>query len=370
MAALQKLKKQGKRLLGKTFVRVVALSEGYPNLQKLHILDAQSVPTPEAADMSFYYKAQPLQGTKYETPNLDAVFLANALFYGGYHALFSPQRETIADTISTETDPEMFLSAFLSAKKVETISGVCSTFRSHRNGYYHTLVDNLPRLFLLTCSQKLNLPEIQLLCASPLSPVETFFLKQLQPDNCKIVFVEPDKFYQTEQFIFLPFLTRKFSAGLPGAYLSYFRDRILPKRLSRRNQRIYISRIETEKGKQRCVENEEELLAAIEPYGFQRYVLDTMSIEEQIELFYDAESVISPHGAGLTNLLFSDRVWVMELFPTPQVIPHYYYLCKTLGHDYQYWCAGETARNSNFSVDVAAIVEALESPISKGKTNC
>jgi capsular polysaccharide biosynthesis protein len=292
---------------------------------------------------------------------LDTIFLDNALFYGGYHALLSPNREIIADSISTETDPEMFLSAFLSIKKVESIAGVCSTFRSHRNSYYHTLVDNLPRLFLLASNQRQNLAEIQLLCASPLSQVENFFLNKLQPDNCKIVFVEPDKFYQTERFVFLPFLTRKFSAGLPRIYLDYFRDRILPKRPSRRNQRIYIARIETEKGKQRCVENEEKLLAAIEPYGFQRYVLDDMSIEEQIELFYDAESVISPHGAGLTNLLFSDRVWVMELFPTPHVIPHYYYLCKTLGHRYQYWCAGETARNSNFSVDVSAIVDAVVS---------
>lgn len=58
------------------------------------------------------------------------------------------------------------------------------------------------------------------------------------------------------------------------------------------NKRIFISRITNRK-----VVNEAELLAYLEPLGFERVVLDQMSVKEQADLFNRAEIVIGPHGA-------------------------------------------------------------------------
>lgn len=38
--------------------------------------------------------------------------------------------------------------------------------------------------------------------------------------------------------------------------------------------------------------------------GFQRYFLEDMSMLEQVQLFYHADTVVGPHGSGLVNLLY------------------------------------------------------------------
>ena len=64
----------------------------------------------------------------------------------------------------------------------------------------------------------------------------------------------------------------------------------------------------------RSIVNERDVLRALRPLGFQRHRLESMPIAEQIALFHRAECVISPHGAGLTNLTFCrPRTKVVEI---------------------------------------------------------
>jgi len=50
--------------------------------------------------------------------------------------------------------------------------------------------------------------------------------------------------------------------------------------------------------------NQQEVLQSLRPLGFKPVWLERLPLAQQIELFYRAECVIGPHGAGLTNLLF------------------------------------------------------------------
>jgi capsular polysaccharide biosynthesis protein len=113
-------------------------------------------------------------------------------------------------------------------------------------------------------------------------------------------------------------------------------------------------------GKGRCLLNEEEVLEVLKNYGFSKYILEDMSLEEQIELFYDGEFVIAAHGAGLSNLIFSSNIKVLELFPMPNIVPYYYYLSKNLGGIYYFLCSTSNSPNGNFDVDVSKISEYLE----------
>jgi capsular polysaccharide biosynthesis protein len=66
--------------------------------------------------------------------------------------------------------------------------------------------------------------------------------------------------------------------------------------------RIYVSRRDTPK---RRLVNEEELFSELRKLGFSRIVPGEMSVPEQVSAFSNASVIVGPHGAGLTNIMFS-----------------------------------------------------------------
>ncbi|MEM9006731.1 MAG: glycosyltransferase family 61 protein [Cyanobacteria bacterium P01_F01_bin.86] len=314
----------------------------------------------EAPNMNFLPDAEAMRFDTYTTPDIFTLDLHNVVFCPEYHILHTKSRQIIEESISTQKDLVQFDIRVFFQKKLATIPEVCSVFRSHKNGYYHTLIDNLPRLYLLHHPRFQKLDEIKIICPSEPTRVEQFYLEKLLPNNARITIVDPSKQYLLENLIFPSFLSRRFSGYLPSEYRNWFIERVGPKRPRQKTNRIFISRIATHKGRQRCLLNEEQLFASLQPYGFNRYILEQLTIEEQISLFYDAEIVVAAHGAGLTNTIFSGQIKVLELFPTPFVLPHYYFLAQSLGHRYGYWCAQEKSIYDNFSVNIPEILKILD----------
>ena len=72
------------------------------------------------------------------------------------------------------------------------------------------------------------------------------------------------------------------------------KDRSLPRR-------IFISRKHC---KQRRISKEAEVESTLSSRGFRTIFLENLSIEDQARVFANAEIVIAPHGAGLTNAAF------------------------------------------------------------------
>lgn len=96
---------------------------------------------------------------------------------------------------------------------------------------------------------------------------------------------------------------------------------------------VYVSR---EDADYRQVLNEDEVLDVLEPYGFEKYVLSERSVAADVNLFAQADVVVSPHGAGLTNVIYSDDASVVELFRSNYVQPVYFVLSKQLDNRYRY----------------------------------
>jgi len=104
----------------------------------------------------------------------------------------------------------------------------------------------------------------------------------------------------------------------------------------------------------------------LRPLGFQRYLLEELSIDEQIALFHRAEAVVAPHGAGLSNLLFSKRTRVLELFPSTYVVPHYYLLAKSMRHRYAFLTGEEPHHDEDFTVNVGAVEQTVQHLLTVG----
>jgi capsular polysaccharide biosynthesis protein len=181
----------------------------------------------------------------------------------------------------------------------------------------------------------------------------------LLPPNAQVESLPKEALCLADELVIPGFLSRRFAGYLPPAYREWFLDRVAPPRASRRNRRILITRTRKETKVGRAFENEDELLAALEPLGFSGYSLEGLPVAEQVALFHDAEVIVGAHGAGLANALFSRMATVIELFSTPFVTPHYYYLCKGCGHRYRWLYGTEEDRNANFRVDISALLRAL-----------
>jgi len=100
-------------------------------------------------------------------------------------------------------------------------------------------------------------------------------------------------------------------------------------------QRIYVSR---RKPSARVISNEQKFVVELERLGFRICLLEELLFEDQVRLFRNSEVVVAPHGAGLSNLVFSKPdTRVVEIHAQGHERRCYWTLSEELGHDYHFY---------------------------------
>jgi capsular polysaccharide biosynthesis protein len=87
----------------------------------------------------------------------------------------------------------------------------------------------------------------------------------------------------------------------------------------------------------RYLENQNEIDALLEKFGFINVDAATMPFQKQVQLFSGAETLVGIHGAGLTNMVFRGHkaLNVIEIFPQQEYLPfHYIMLANMFGFKY------------------------------------
>jgi hypothetical protein len=98
------------------------------------------------------------------------------------------------------------------------------------------------------------------------------------------------------------------------------------------SRRLYISRLDA---KSRRLTNEEQLIAALRPLGFECLSLTGVSIRETAALFQDAEWILGPTGSGLVNVMFGRQGGTLtELFSSGWVNFFHWILCDHIEYRY------------------------------------
>lgn len=204
---------------------------------------------------------------------------------------------------------------------------------SGEDNYFHWMIDSLPRLHLLEKSgwlQKIDwfvVPKHSL-------PYQKDTLRLLGISNTKIVeghsvgHVQADTLYATT-------FVRNIE-HIPYWACKFLRDKFLPasQRIIQTPNRIYISRQDSTS---RHVKNEAEVMGVLGKYGFKKVILSDFTFAEQVGLFEHAEAVVAPHGAGLTNIVFSRKgTKVIELFAREYTPVLYADLSEKVELDYSY----------------------------------
>jgi hypothetical protein len=124
--------------------------------------------------------------------------------------------------------------------------------------------------------------------------------------------------------------------------------------------RIYVKRGNVNRRK---VNNEAQVIGLLEKYGFAVVEMDNKTVQEQAEIFFQAEAIVAPHGAALTNLLFiQPGVKVIELIPYGYV-NNCFYVMGSYGEAEYFYLQGErTTSNKDHvrNIDISIEVQKLE----------
>jgi len=122
-------------------------------------------------------------------------------------------------------------------------------------------------------------------------------------------------------------------------------------------KKIYISR---RKATSRRIQNEHRVIEYLTSLGFVTYSTEDMNFFAQVRLFSEANVVVAAHGAGLTNIIFSPNLTVVELFSKDHVRPDYFQLSRALGFNYGCMVStSQTDSNGNYAVDIKALNKLL-----------
>lgn len=185
--------------------------------------------------------------------------------------------------------------------------------------YYHWLLESLPRLWLLE-QAGVDLNSInRFLLNEEQSPFHSQTLERLGVAPGKLMSCRKDQVLRCIHLVVssLPADPMVY----PGWALAFLRERFLPAAAPMNVERIFISR---RHALRRRLLNETEIEAGLRAAGFKTVVLEQQSFAEQIGLFASARIIVAPHGAGLSNLVFSEPgTRVVELV-APTFINHCY----------------------------------------------
>ncbi len=151
----------------------------------------------------------------------------------------------------------------------------------------------------------------------------------------------------------------------PPLHGAVYRDLLLD-RLEIRGDKTAHDRVFVTRGKSaendRRLQNEADVVDALEPFGFRTVDPQALSLDDQMRLFSGCGFMISPHGAGLTNMIFrrGAPLDVIEIFNANLVNPCYRIVAEEYGFRHAEMICETVSgkpRTAKPLVDVAALVD-------------
>jgi len=218
------------------------------------------------------------------------------------------------------------------------------------DNYYHWMVETVPKVRYLRAFEAEQEP-VTLLIPAEAPPFIDETLNLLGWPESRVVRANHG-IYQVSELVVPSFPDRR-----PTDF-NWLREEILqnaPDHIPESGNNVYVSRAN---GVERRVVNEDEVMDVLSEYGFERYLLEEHSLAENARLFADADVVVGPHGAGLTDIIFAGSATLIELFGKKVKQP-YKLLSEAVGVDYEImYCTPE-------STDIVVDVEELNDRVAR-----
>jgi capsular polysaccharide biosynthesis protein len=277
-------------------------------------------------------------GSSFQTPATFLAEIAHGRVYGQHGAVITSDDCLLADvSIEFGVPPELAqyhpVLRCLKLPKLRYEKGTAVVLAAAGgNNYFHWMFDVLPRFYLL--KQFDHFLEIDYFLINEIC--HKFQKETLSAFNIpeeKVVFTTKNFHFKSDMLIVpsLPGITGSVTAWQCNFLRTLFLNE---KENHTPRKRIYVSRKDATS---RRILNEESLIKALEKLDFQIISMNGLSVNEQAAIFYDAEVIVSPHGAAMTNLVFCHtECKVLEIFSPRYLNPCYRALSNLIGVNYWY----------------------------------
>ncbi|WP_129127885.1 glycosyltransferase family 61 protein [Geomonas oryzae] len=204
----------------------------------------------------------------------------------------------------------------------------------HPANYFHWLMEVLPNLLFTVA----RFPEVRIVLPEEVpryvseglstalgTDAEKRFIRCPGPVRVERLVVPQ---YHTQPEFTDPRVIAMLQSAVKGKVVA---DGALPR--AGRGGRIYVSRGKS----RRRLAGEELLEQRLKEIGFTILHCEDLSFAEQIRVFHDAETVVGTHGAGLTNVVWSQPGGrVIEIFANNYVLDCYAWLSFSRGMEYRH----------------------------------
>lgn len=229
------------------------------------------------------------------------------------------------------------------------------TLRAHDGNIFHWLFEVLPRLKCLDLVPQLR--DLPLLVRDPLNAFQETTLRMMGITN-RILSTGG----KSAKVAHLYFPSIASPPSIHPETVVWLRQKILgslpPSDSSNPSARkLYISRKDANA---RRVSNEDEVMNALAPLGFEHIVMSTLSPEEQIETMRNAKMIVLAHGAAGAHFLFAPTDCpVIELHSPKWPNSVYFTISKALSQPYGYLFGKHQNRQLDYEVDVKQLLSML-----------
>lgn len=189
-------------------------------------------------------------------------------------------------------------------------------FGKYSFNYYHAVYENLIRLLLLQEFNDMIPTDVPIIIDEDTIKIPSLnqILKELTKDlKRKIEVIKIDELVEIgDLWSFTPI--NQFTPNYKNSSLSKDTDQLFDREytLKMRNKLLLMKSNKdfptklfiTRKNTNRRNFNEDDVFSVLEPYGFIKIAPEEFTLEEQIQMFHNAQWIVSGSGAALTNLIF------------------------------------------------------------------
>ncbi len=217
-------------------------------------------------------------------------------------------------------------------KHVPKIKGRVAVLTGDSTGYYHWMMDLIPRFGLLQAAGVRVEDVDKFLVNDYVSKFQIETLEHLGIPPKKIITSQWNPDFVADVLI-VPSILRMTNMNWR---VNYIRNTFLALAKPANNlpKRIYISRGQVT---HRRLLNENEVFALLEGFDFTKIIMEDYTFSEQISIMAAADVIVAPHGAGLTNIAFcKPKVKVIEI-ASPKAINALFWLMSCQLESIQYF---------------------------------